>query len=72
VEKSYRGLALDELKAIVDESHRFSLKVASHAYGKDAIMNSILAGVDTIEHGLGLDDETASMIKEREFVTFRR
>ncbi|ACP34928.1 amidohydrolase [Sulfolobus islandicus L.S.2.15] len=59
------GLALDELKAIVDESHRFSLKVASHAYGKDAIMNSILAGVDTIEHGLGLDDETASMIKER-------
>ncbi|BFH72067.1 amidohydrolase family protein [Sulfurisphaera javensis] len=59
------GFSLDELKAIVDESHRAGLKVASHAYGKEAIMNSILAGVDTIEHGLGLDDETASMIKEK-------
>ncbi|WP_338598560.1 amidohydrolase family protein [Sulfolobus tengchongensis] len=59
------GFALDELKAIVEESHRAGLKVASHAYGKDAIMNSILAGVDTIEHGLGLDEETANMIKEK-------
>ncbi|ACP35011.1 amidohydrolase [Sulfolobus islandicus L.S.2.15] len=60
------GFSLDELKAIVDEAHRAGLKVASHAYGKDALMNSILAGVDTIEHGLGIDDEIASMIKERE------
>ncbi|ARM75365.1 metal-dependent hydrolase family protein [Acidianus manzaensis] len=59
------GFALDELKAIVEESHRFGLKVASHAYGKEAIMNSILAGVDTIEHGLGLDEETAELIKEK-------
>lgn len=60
------GFSLDELKAIVDEAHRAGLKVASHAYGKEALMNSILAGVDTIEHGLGIDDEIASMIKERE------
>ena len=60
-----QGFTLDELKAIVDEAHRNGLKVASHAYGKEAIMNSILAGVDTIEHGLGLDDETAMMIKEK-------
>ncbi|AOL16594.1 amidohydrolase [Sulfolobus sp. A20] len=59
------GFTLDELKAIVDESHRAGLKVASHAYGREAIMTSILAGVDTIEHGLGLDEETAQMIKER-------
>ena len=60
-----QGFTLDELKAIVDEAHRNGLKVASHAYGKEALMNSILAGVDTIEHGLGLDDETAAMIKEK-------
>ncbi|AAY81087.1 metal-dependent hydrolase family protein [Sulfolobus acidocaldarius] len=59
------GFALDELKAIVEESHRAGLLVASHAYGKEALMNSIMAGVDTIEHGLGLDEETAQMIKER-------
>ncbi|MBB5254800.1 metal-dependent hydrolase family protein [Sulfurisphaera ohwakuensis] len=59
------GFSLDELKAIVEEAHRNGLKVASHAYGREAIMNSILAGVDTIEHGLGLDDETATLIKEK-------
>jgi len=61
-----QGFTLDELKAIVDEAHRNGLKVASHAYGKEALMTSILAGVDTIEHGLGLDEETATMIKEKE------
>lgn len=60
------GFSLDELKAIVDEAHRAGLKVASHAYGKEAIMNSILAGVDTIEHGLGIDEEVAEMMKEKE------
>jgi len=61
-----QGFTLDELKAIVDEAHRNGLKVASHAYGKGALITSILAGVDTIEHGLGLDEETATMIKEKE------
>ena len=60
------GFSLDELKAIVEEAHRFGLKVASHAYGKEAIMTSITAGVDTIEHGLGLDEETAQLIKEKQ------
>ncbi|NON61767.1 amidohydrolase family protein [Acidianus sp. RZ1] len=59
------GFSLDELQAIVEEAHRSGLKVASHAYGKEALMNSILSGVDTIEHGLGLDEETARLIKEK-------
>ncbi|MCG3109081.1 Imidazolonepropionase [Metallosphaera sp. J1] len=59
------GLGPDELKSIVEESHRFGLRVASHAYGREAILNSVEAGVDTIEHGLGLDEETASLMKER-------
>lgn len=60
------GFSLDELKAIVEEAHRFGLRVASHAYGKEAIMTSITAGVDTVEHGLGLDEETAQLIKEKQ------
>ena len=59
------GLGPDELKSIVEESHRFGLKVASHAYGREAILNSVEAGVDTIEHGLGLDKDTASMMLDR-------
>ena len=42
---------LDELKAIVDETHRERRKVASHAAALNGVHNSVEAGVDTIEHG---------------------
>jgi imidazolonepropionase-like amidohydrolase len=42
---------LDELKAIVDETHRQRHKVASHAMALYGVHNSVEAGVDTIEHG---------------------
>ena len=42
---------LDELKAIVDETHRQRHKVASHATGIHGVHNSVEAGVDTVEHG---------------------
>jgi imidazolonepropionase-like amidohydrolase len=47
---------LEELKAIVDEAHRHNHRVAAHAYGGEGLRNAIIAGVDTIEHGQGLDD----------------
>src|SRR6185369_9253457 len=42
---------LDELKAIVDETHRQRHKVASHATALNGVHNSVEAGVDSIEHG---------------------
>src|SRR5436305_2636071 len=42
---------LEELKAIVDETHRQRRKIASHATGLNGVHNSVEAGVDTIEHG---------------------
>lgn len=48
---------LDEVRAIVDEAHREGVKVACHAYGGPGLHNCIDAGVDSIEHGLDLDDE---------------
>ncbi len=42
---------LDELRAIVDEAHRQHHKVASHAAALNGVHNSIVAGVDTVEHG---------------------
>jgi imidazolonepropionase-like amidohydrolase len=42
---------LDELKAIVDETHRERHKIASHAMALNGVHNSVEAGVDTIEHG---------------------
>jgi imidazolonepropionase-like amidohydrolase len=55
----------EELQAIVDEAHRSGLRVAAHAYGDEALLSAIRAGVDSIEHGLGLTEEIARMIKDR-------
>src|ERR1700756_5363210 len=46
----------EEAKAIVDEAHRLGKKVAAHAIGSDGIAAALRAGVDTIEHGDGLND----------------
>jgi len=45
-----------ELKAGVDEAHRANRKCASHAQGTEGILNSLNAGVDSIEHGFFLND----------------
>ncbi|MCS0789919.1 amidohydrolase family protein [Cytobacillus firmus] len=58
-------LSLEEQEVICKEAHRFGLKVASHAIGRDGILNSIRAGVDTIEHGHFLDDELVALMEER-------
>jgi imidazolonepropionase-like amidohydrolase len=45
----------EEAKAICDEAHRLGHKVASHAGGREAIEQALKAGVDSIEHGNGMD-----------------
>jgi imidazolonepropionase-like amidohydrolase len=47
----------DEAKAIVTEAHRLGKKVAAHAIGYDGIDSALRAGVDSIEHGDGLEGE---------------
>jgi imidazolonepropionase-like amidohydrolase len=49
----------EEIQAIVDESHRAGLPVAAHAYGEEALSAAVKAGVDSVEHGLGLTAEIA-------------
>ncbi|HEV2492875.1 MAG TPA: amidohydrolase family protein [Terriglobia bacterium] len=51
-------LTLDEVRAVVDEAHREGVKVACHAYGGEGLHNCVNAGVDSIEHGLDLDEES--------------
>jgi len=58
-------LTVEELKAIVDEAHRAGVKVAAHAYSETALSNVIEAGVDSIEHGIGLTDEIAAQAKKK-------
>lgn len=48
---------LEESKALVEETHRLGHKVASHAIGREGIEAALDSGVDTIEHGDGLDGQ---------------
>jgi imidazolonepropionase-like amidohydrolase len=55
----------EEARAIVDEAHRLGKKVAAHAIGRDGIASALRAGVDSIEHGDGLDDELIDELVRR-------
>ena len=55
---------MEELKAIVDEAHRQGSKVAAHAIGRNGIRNALEAGVNSIEHGDGFDDELIQLAKK--------
>ncbi|HUC37742.1 MAG TPA: amidohydrolase family protein [Acidimicrobiales bacterium] len=55
----------EELSAIADEAHRAGLKVAAHAHGDDGIRAAIEAGIDCIEHGSLMSDETLDLLIER-------
>ena len=56
---------LDELRAIVDEAHREHHKVASHAMALHGVHNSVVAGVDSVEHGNYIaDDDLKAMASQ--------
>ncbi|NQD36237.1 amidohydrolase family protein [Permianibacter sp. IMCC34836] len=63
-EPGAQQLTLEEMKAIVDEAHMASMKVAAHAHGASGIRDAILAGVDTIEHASLIDDEGIKLAKK--------
>jgi imidazolonepropionase-like amidohydrolase len=56
-EISIPTFSLEEVQAIVEEAHDRHIKVACHAYDGPGLHRCIDAGVDSIEHGIGLDDE---------------
>src|ERR1700693_5238500 len=58
-------LTVEELRAIVDETHGWGKKVACHAYGGIGLRRALDGGCDSIEHGLDLDDAAiAQMVKQ--------
>jgi imidazolonepropionase-like amidohydrolase len=58
-------LSPEEMNALVDEAHRLRKKVAAHCHGDRAAREAILAGVDSIEHGSFLGEETLALMKAR-------
>jgi imidazolonepropionase-like amidohydrolase len=55
---------MGEMKSIVDTAHLLGMKVAAHAHGKEGMESAIKAGVDSIEHGTYLDDETVALFRK--------
>jgi imidazolonepropionase-like amidohydrolase len=54
----------EEAKAIVETAHLYGRKVAAHAHGADGIAVALRAGVDSIEHGTLIDDESIALFRK--------
>lgn len=50
--------SLPEILALTEEAHRNRLKVSAHCIGDEAVRNALDGGIDTIEHGYGITEET--------------
>jgi imidazolonepropionase-like amidohydrolase len=55
-------LSTEEMKAIVEETHRLGKKVAAHAIAPQAVSIAIEAGVDSIEHAYDLTEAQAKQM----------
>jgi imidazolonepropionase-like amidohydrolase len=55
----------DVLTAAISAVHAEGARVTAHVFSEDALPGLIRAGVDCIEHGTGLTDETIAMMAER-------
>jgi len=53
-----------EMEALITEAHRLGRKVATHAHSALSIKDAVHANVDSIEHGIFLDDEGIQLMKE--------
>ena len=53
------------LTAAVAAAHAAGARVTAHVFGEDALPGLIAAGIDCIEHGTGLTEDTVAMMSER-------
>ena len=54
----------DVLMAAIAAAHDEGARVTAHVFGEDALPGLIAAGIDCIEHGTGLTDDTVAMMVE--------
>lgn len=59
-------LTKEEMKAAVEEAHKAGKKVAAHIQGRTGALNALGAGVDTMEHGVFLDEEIIELMLEND------
>ena len=57
--------APEMVKAVCDEAHKLGYTVAAHTESPAGVKVALENGVDSIEHGAKMDDETIRLYKER-------
>ncbi|OBH85721.1 hypothetical protein A5681_16720 [Mycobacterium scrofulaceum] len=55
----------DVLKAAIETAHAHGARVTAHVFSEDALPGLINAGIDCIEHGTGLTDDTIELMAEQ-------
>ena len=58
--------SLEEIQAGVDEAHRLGKRIAIHAGNYVTTRMAAIAGVDSIEHGNFIDEETADLLAQKD------
>jgi imidazolonepropionase-like amidohydrolase len=54
----------EEMQVLIAEAHRLGRKVAAHAHSTISIKDAVRAGVDSIEHGIFIDDEGIELMQQ--------
>jgi len=63
-------LGPDELAAGIEEAHKAGVRTAAHAQSAQGIRNAVLAGIDSVEHGIYLEDDViAEMVRRGTFLS---
>ena len=55
----------EELKVIIDETHRHNTYVTAHCTGTSGTKAALRAGIDCVEHGVMLDEECVQIMQKR-------
>jgi len=55
----------EEVNAIVDEAHKKGRRVSCHAFGGEGLRNCLNAGVESVEHGVDLEDGDIKLMVQK-------
>ena len=61
----FASLGTAALDAAVRTAHEAGLKIAAHCHGYEGSRQAVEAGIDSVEHGTYLDEETCALMAQR-------
>lgn len=61
----HQTFTYEEMAAAVETAHTLGKRIAIHSYGASGGRDAVRAGADTIEHAVGLDEQTFQMMIEK-------